>query len=1679
MTLLQRHGTSNGTSRGIVPALYFILLTLFFAVVSELPAQITITQPGANARIVAQGQFLIQWTGTSPNDTVRIEFSADNGRSWQLVTAAATGNQYLWNPVPVIVSEQCIIRIVTGIRNDANPFILRNTFPIFYGTNRLERTARSRFASFSPDGTKILAFANNLNPNTPNDSVQLYQVQVWDAATGRLRSILSSFLANTRLFTLPRWQWNDNAVPWLKDWWSSDSRRIVSPVGNDTTFGIFNATITDGQPDLIVTLPTLGSRRALRQLRWGRNDREIIADVLYRSVGSDSTFVAILRFNPNNGALLGQITIQNNESTPLEIISFRGYSNDGTRYVRSYFDRSSREITRLGVFNSFTGDAVATLRPPQGWKWRQYAGANNIGMWSPDDSLMAMVSEPQATNMNLSAIPETVILNTWTGNIVQRVPARPTPEPIVWSSDSKNLLLYNGQDDFARDVYNVPLGRIDPLLRLNNLTTTQFGGAGAFNFNTYNIAWSNNMKRIAGYVRPFDPFNPTLGIWDAEQGCLLQTVRLPLVAPDPNVSLTVAEQLRWTGALSWSNDDSKLLLQNFLSDTTLIIPVPNFISPCKQGSSGSEFIIRTRSDFVVQEVHTFPTIVCESSATISVPFRNVSTIAQNVQATLQRIDETINPVADFQILGARNVQLQAGASGEIRVQFTPTFFGRKSAYINFNLGLNIPPQRTLLVAVKDTIDITPREAMLDFGLVPANTTTTASIVLKNTGTAEIVWNTNATFSANRNFWVESFIPPVTQVNEESRAVVRFAGLPTTATITDSLSLFQCLDRRFPLRIQARVLPEFPQIQVTDSVAFGRLVCGTNTEATITVRNVGGRRLDVFSGVPSNADFRIVNQGLQGQGFPFSLAPLESRSVRILYEPRREGVSTGLLAIRSNDPEVGSVSTRLRAEKQSLQYMMSDSVIEFLDIPERQESVQSTLFRNRTNQSVSIARLPLRMTNDIVLERVSPNPLSPDGTAELTFRFAGRNEQVEFSTVGTIPLTDICQTPFPVRFNVRVGEPRPRLTFQTAVGFDTVGCTATTDATVLLRSTGGRPLIIDSIIVEPVTAGQAGEPSAFQLLNVVPATFPLILQSRGQENSTFPLALRFRPSRLGGFEGAIRIISNDTVTTANRTQRLALFGRRDSISFLLNRQSLNLVTMQAQSPVLDTIVVTNTGTRTLDWSGIPRRLNEVFTVEQIEPLETPPNGVSRIIVRFSGGAFGLSSQTELHVVPTQCSQTLQSVIIRGVVGRQALIDVPSNVSARFVCEDIQRVPIVVRSVGSDVLTLEGVELLESGSTPTSAFRLTRVPTQIAAGGRTDTIFLDLISRLQGVYSTRIRFRTNSGNQPIVEIPCTVRKDSLGIRFVPATADFGSLRLQTTATLRVSIENTGNLAQTLTFPAQLSPFIVQVQSQMVLPAQATASFTLGFASVTGGTFSTMLRTQDSCGRATTLPIIARVVSGRFALPDTIFIGQGQDMQVPVRLTGRSSAFMGLPSAFRLRVGNASMLEVRSPMPETTVVQNGVRLYTFVSRIASDSDTAAVLQLSLRGLLGNDTLTTFTIDNASVGGVAVTGVQSVVRAIGLNYVNGRPRLYYTSPVIIKALAPNPVQDGISLSLEALEATSAQVFLTDVLGKRTLLRELTFLQGLHSVYLPLSSFSSGVYSIEILCNNQTRTSAQIQILR
>jgi hypothetical protein len=44
-------------------------------------------------------------------DYVTIDFSSDGGQSWQQISQAPNTGQYQWDPLPLVNSDQCLVRI--------------------------------------------------------------------------------------------------------------------------------------------------------------------------------------------------------------------------------------------------------------------------------------------------------------------------------------------------------------------------------------------------------------------------------------------------------------------------------------------------------------------------------------------------------------------------------------------------------------------------------------------------------------------------------------------------------------------------------------------------------------------------------------------------------------------------------------------------------------------------------------------------------------------------------------------------------------------------------------------------------------------------------------------------------------------------------------------------------------------------------------------------------------------------------------------------------------------------------------------------------------------------------------------------------------------------------------------------------------------------------------------------------------------------------------------------------------------------------------------------------------------------------------------------------------------------------------------------------------------------------
>lgn len=82
-----------------------------FAGIKPNVQTLKLTEPNGGEEFIVGTDTLITWEGIPETDTVSLEYSFDNGKSWNLITNYATGLKYVWKNVPKPASEQCLVRV--------------------------------------------------------------------------------------------------------------------------------------------------------------------------------------------------------------------------------------------------------------------------------------------------------------------------------------------------------------------------------------------------------------------------------------------------------------------------------------------------------------------------------------------------------------------------------------------------------------------------------------------------------------------------------------------------------------------------------------------------------------------------------------------------------------------------------------------------------------------------------------------------------------------------------------------------------------------------------------------------------------------------------------------------------------------------------------------------------------------------------------------------------------------------------------------------------------------------------------------------------------------------------------------------------------------------------------------------------------------------------------------------------------------------------------------------------------------------------------------------------------------------------------------------------------------------------------------------------------------------------
>jgi WD40 repeat protein len=1623
-------------------------------------AQLRITAPVAGESIFAANSTTIRWEGLSPNAPVRIEYSMDAGRTW-LFLARAIGGAYTWRSVPdTVVLNRFVVRVTPErVLEPVAPNMAAFPEQFFVSIQESPITQRiiTSYAEWIDSSRFAVIAYNRLDSSSPRGSIGFSTVNIWNIATS-MREV-NAVSGATQPIRLPN---RSGATSWRPEprGWSAGtagnllvnvgviaSRSLVSPDGtrllrrlNDSMVSILNAqTGADLQqivlPSPIVQQDTVQLMNA--NVRWDNQSRVILNLDRFRT----PDILGLISQGIGTQTLVWNTAL--NQVIPTVINSPRQYSlprclpfivretSDGT-----FLSGNGEQFVggcvadSIGIFNSATGMRTATIAN---------ANTQNVNtpfyLWCAGDSLILGLQR------DLSGTPVSLTLwNAATGRIVNRM-AIPTTSALNYRPDGERLLGYelqSARDSLGRMVF-LPVARVYDI-RTGNLISTlanyerrfRFGaGIDIESFATAPI-WSPDGMRVAGQLAEDSTM---IGIWDTNTGCLLYSVR--------DGAVTV----RNGSTLQWNPDGTKLLS---LSDQARVWNVPPV--PCQAAASQASAIVRPGA-LAAPEGVIFAPFVCDTSALgtkplLAIPIRNTGTEPLALSLAL------MPQPSEFQIARAP-ATLQPNTIDTCFIRFIPASLGTKIAQLTISAAST---QATVQInAQRDTSSIALSTDTLRFA-TQQNGIQDLTFTVQNLGTVPL---TAQALSAalriappNAPFSIRNVAPTSTG---DVDITVRFAASMMPQTAAATLLVRDLCGRTSPLALIAS--SQAPAALVAPAaITLASVLCSNPVDTALMFRNNGDVPLIIRDTIWTGAnrdEFSLV-----GVSLPATVAARDSLLVTARFTPRTNGTKAATLVLTSN---AGQAFVNVSAERKSISWRFVPDSVTF-------DNVRPLMPDSLTITAINDGTEPVTVDTSGINAPSSLFRLLPLGGQD-TQILAGSQKTflVRLTAGGLCRQDDARDFPFPPlpcditpRLRVKV-----RTAFQAVLKTDDtisvenvrLGCERQRAVTLLMQNTGCRPLTVQGI------TWNSPDSALYRLTSDLRNR---VIASGGQDS----LSLLFTPKDTGNTNTTLTLF-----TDADNTPRkvIRLLARTDNYAFTATVQGIRFETAQADTRIDTTFTLANTGSKPITWprTPIPIATNNAFVIQSIEPSTTAPLATSRVTVRFLGGAEGFSASEIWRVATVECPDVANTIALSASVEKKPRIalSIPTTSALTLptlLCEAFKDTNIVLRSTGSDDLTQVQILLDDNAG---GAFILTKQPKSVIPRGAQDTLtlrFRPLAAQPVGNFTGRIRILTNDAAQPAITLAVQARKDSTGIRILQTALSLPAVPENTPSALSFAVQNTGTVPLRWNLPVRLNnpanphqhAFVLEQATPNPTPAGGTAQVLLRFLGGTAANQSNPLTLNasisDTCGRVYPFIASVRVIAGTLQMPDSIELAPREEQDILLKARIRGGIEAGLPMTVRLRLSNATLMDVLSPQAASASLQGQERVITFTGLVPSGiTSDSVLLRLRVRGLLGNDTATTLRAESVRIAGVELErptiGSTTQVHMAGFNRVGGL-RLYYPKAIVkVLKASPNPVRehDHIMLTLEASEATEAEFRLVDMLGRRTPLGKRTLVAGVQVVEL------------------------------
>lgn len=871
-----------------------------------------LTHPNGGEYFVFGSDTAITWQGVLPSDTIKLEYSFNNGATWNLIAKKAWGLSYNWHNIPRPASSECLVR-ASMKNNDINldttldkPILLDN------------HTDTVRKLLFSPDlryvvsGSKETILWDPLNFNI---------IDKFDFRSDRLlfspdvRYLYSADKDVFRITDLNNFTTdldsNFNKMPMT----INHAGKLIACVANNDSIVIWNiqtkSSVKIGAAESGIIDMQFSNNDKYLLVALDNNTIQLWSTVTWMwisniSYGGHSYYVNSIAFSPDDkfiavGGYDGKVrlwetqtgilaqTFSGNTTKSLNVVCF---SADGALLAAAGFEKKIAlwEVETGDLLHTYSGHEgeIETLSfSPLGQQLVTGSADKKLGIWN-FGYLLEILDSDQSDSLFTIVVPECIVDDIDLGTCIVNTP--------------KDSLV----TDFIKNIGSYP-ARVDSIVFKDNSGVFSLrGNFPPYTVNNNNVA-PGEFEFVPTYIGNFSDsiiiYTQSdvlkckiqgIGI-DSKIKILNNVVDFGLVRVGETKDTNDIFTIQNIGTAPITIDSTIHSYPNSVDFSTTLGKGPFTLLPSEShqmnlqftpsakgktegtllfyyNGGGSPATVElygegyTTPPVIEAELDSFPDIFCHGVAYSKLKIRNTGwndLIVNSIEFTGQN-------GSDFSIPGFTGLQLKRDSSAIFVLQCNPASFGTE--YATLEINSNGDPDSLLKFDVSCTkveISYRPVTEEIDLGTLCTGEIKDTNFLLQNT----CLYPIGAYFGSSPNLKI-NLLGIQIPVQDSASVPFRFTGLFTEGVINEEIKVADSLcDIRQVIKVVGKIAN--PKVEANDV----QIITKINEAGTglLVLKNIGEREITISELPEIQLPFSFLDNP-----FPKNISPGDSVVMSISY-----------------------------------------------------------------------------------------------------------------------------------------------------------------------------------------------------------------------------------------------------------------------------------------------------------------------------------------------------------------------------------------------------------------------------------------------------------------------------------------------------------------------------------------------------------------------------------------------------------------------------------------------------------------------------------------------------------------------------------------------------------------------------------------------------------------------------